>query len=89
MGSARNGWCKKLMAKAKAHNMKKALGSSGRFHVDKPSNGGVKVKERDGLPRAQMVRRRVRNGCVLSPAIRAEVERRAALRDQFLSGLRG
>ena len=88
MGAAR-GWCGKLMDKAKKHNMKKALGSSGRFHVDKPSNGGVKVKERDGLPRVAMVRRRVRNGCMLSPEIRAEVERRAALRDQFLSGLRG
>lgn len=88
MGAAR-GWCGKLMDKAKKHNMKKALGSSGRFHVDKPSNGGVKAKERDGLPRVAMVRRRVRNGCMLSPEIRAEVERRAAAREKFLAGLRG
>ena len=89
MGSARNGWCKKLMAKDKAFKIKKALGTSGRFHVDTPRDGSVKTKERDGLPRVAMVRRRVRNGCMLSPEIRAEVERRAALRDQFLSGLRG
>ena len=88
MGAAR-GWCGKLMDKAKKHNMKKALGSSGRFHVDKPSNGGVKAKDRDGLPRVQMVRRRVRNGCVLSPEVRAEVARRAAAREKFLAGLRG
>ena len=89
MGSARNGWCKKLMAKDKAFKIKKALGTSGRFHVDAPRDGSVKTKERDGLPRVAMVRRRVRNGCVLSPEVRAEVARRAALRDQFLSGLRG
>ena len=88
MGAAR-GWCGKLMDKAKKHNMKKALGSSGRFHVDKPSNGGVKAKDRDGLPRVQMVRRRVRNGCVLSPEIRAIVEARAAKREAFLAGLKG
>ena len=88
MGAAR-GWCGKLMDKAKKHNMKKALGSSGRFHVDKPSNGGVKAKDRDGLPRVQMVRRRVRNGCVLSPEIRAIVEARAAKREKFFDGLRG
>lgn len=89
MGSARNGWCKKLMAKAKAHNMKKALGSSGRFRVDAPRAGSVKTKERDGLPRVQMVRRRVRNGCVLSPEVRAEVARRAAAREAFLAGIKG
>lgn len=89
MGSTRHGWCKKLMAKDKAFKIKKALGTSGRFHVDAPRDGSVKTKERDGLPRVAMVRRRVRNGCVLSPEIRAEVERRAALHDQFLSGLRG
>ena len=88
MGAAR-GWCGKLMDKAKKHKMKVALGSSGRFHVDKPSNGGVKAKDRDGLPRVQMVRRRVRNGCVLSPEVRAEVARRAAAREKFLAGLRG
>ena len=88
MGAAR-GWCGKLMDKAKKHNMKKALGSSGRFHVDKPSNGGVKAKDRDGLPRVQMVRRRVRSGCVLSPEIRAIVEARAAKREAFLAGLKG
>ena len=88
MGAAR-GWCGKLMDKAKKHKMKVALGSSGRFHVDAPRDGSVKTKERDGLPRVAMVRRRVRNGCMLSPEIRAEVARRAALRDQFLSGLRG
>ena len=89
MGSARNGWCKKLMAKAKAHNMKKALGSSGRFRVDAVRDGGVKTKERDGLPRVSMVRRRVRNGCVLSPEVRAEVARRAAAREAFLAGIKG
>lgn len=89
MGSTRHGWCKKLMAKDKAFKIKKALGTSGRFHVDAVRDGSVKTKERDGLPRVAMVRRRVRNGCMLSPEIRAEVERRAALRDQFLSGLRG
>lgn len=89
MGSTRHGWCKKLMAKDKAFKIKKALGTSGRFRVDAPRDGSVKTKERDGLPRVAMVRRRVRNGCVLSPEIRAEVERRAALREQFLSGLRG
>ena len=89
MGSARNGWCKKLMAKAKKHKMKIALGSSGRFHVDAARDGSVKTKERDGLPRVAMVRRRVGNGCVLSPEIRAEVERRAAAREKFLAGLRG
>ena len=89
MGSTRHGWCKKLMAKDKAYKIKKALGTSGRFHIDAPRDGSVKTKERDGLPRVAMVRRRVRNGCMLSPEIRAEVERRAALRDQFLSGLRG
>ena len=89
MGSTRHGWCKKLMAKDKAYKIKKALGTSGRFHVDAPRDGSVKTKERDGLPRVAMVRRRVRNGCMLSPEIRAEVERRAALREQFLSGLRG
>lgn len=89
MGSARNGWCKKLMAKDKAYKIKKALGTSGRFRVDAARDTSVKTKERDGLPRVAMVRRRVRNGCMLSPEIRAEVERRAALRDQFLSGLRG
>ena len=89
MGSTRHGWCKKLMAKDKAFKIKKALGTSGRFRVDIVRDGSVKTKERDGLPRVAMVRRRVRNGCVLSPEIRAEVERRAALRDQFLSGLRG
>ena len=88
MGAAR-GWCGKLMDKAKKHNMKKALGSSGRFHVDAPRDGSVKTKERDGLPRAQMVRRRVRNGCVLSPEIRAEIARRAAAREKFLAGLKG
>ena len=88
MGSAR-GWCGKLMDKAKKHKMKVALGSSGRFHVDKPSNGGVKAKDRDGLPRVQMVRRRVRNGCVLSPEVRAEVARRAAAREAFLAGIKG
>ena len=88
MGAAR-GWCGKLMDKAKKHKMKVALGSSGRFHVDKPSNGGVKVKDRDGLPRVQMVRRRVRNGCVLSPEVRAEVARRAAAREAFLAGIKG
>ena len=88
MGAAR-GWCGKLMDKAKKHKMKIALGSSGRFYVDKPSNGGVKAKDRDGLPRVAMVRRRVRNGCMLSPEIRAEVERRAAAREKFLAGLRG
>lgn len=88
MGAAR-GWCGKLMDKAKKHKMKVALGSSGRFHVDKPSNGGVKVKERDGLPRVPMVRRRVRNGCVLSPEVRAIVEARAAKREAFLAGLKG
>lgn len=89
MGSARNGWCKKLMAKAKAHNMKRALGTSGRFHVDAPRDGSVKTKERDGLPRVAMVRRRVRNGCVLSPEVRAEVARRAAAREAFLAGIKG
>lgn len=89
MGSTRHGWCKKLMAKDKAFKIKKALGTSGRFRVDIVRDGSVKTKERDGLPRVAMVRRRVRNGCMLSPEIRAEVERRAALRDQFLSGLRG
>ena len=88
MGAAR-GWCGKLMDKAKKHKMKVALGSSGRFHVDKPSNGGVKAKDRDGLPRAVSPRRRVGNGCVLSPAIRAEVERRKVAREAFLQGLRG
>lgn len=89
MGSARNGWCKKLMAKAKAHNMKKALGSSGRFHVDRPKADGPTVKERDGLPRAVSPRRRVGNGCVLSPEVRAIVEARAAKREAFLAGLKG
>ena len=89
MGSARNGWCKKLMAKAKAHNMKKALGSSGRFHVDAPRFNGVKVAERDELPRAVSPRRRVGNGCVLSPEVRAEVERRKVAREAFLAGLKG
>ena len=89
MGSARNGWCKKLMAKDKAFKIKKALGTSGRFHVDAPRDGSVKTKERDGLPRVAMVRRRVRNGCMLSPEIRAEVERRAAACEKFLAGLRG
>ena len=89
MGSTRHGWCKKLMAKDKAFKIKKALGTSGRFRVDIVRDGSVKTKERDGLPRAQMVRRRVRNGCVLSPEVRAEVARRAAAREKFLAGLRG
>lgn len=89
MGSARNGWCKKLMAKAKAHNMKRALGTSNRFHVDRPKSDGPTVKERDGLPRKVSSRRRVGNGCVLSPAIRAEVERRKVAREAFLAGLKG
>lgn len=89
MGSARNGWCKKLMAKDKAFKIKKALGTSGRFHVDAPRFNGVKVAERDELPRAVSPRRRVGNGCVLSPAIRAEVERRKVAREAFLQGLRG
>ena len=89
MGSTRHGWCKKLMAKDKAFKIKKALGTSGRFHVDAVRDGSVKTKERDGLPRVAMVRRRVRNGCMLSPEIRAEVERRAAAREVFLAGLKG
>ena len=89
MGSARNGWCKKLMAKAKAHNMKIALGSSGRFHVDRPKADGPTVKERDGLPRAVSSWRRVGNGCVLSPEVRAEVERRKVAREAFLAGIKG
>jgi len=89
MGSTRHGWCKKLMAKDKAFKIKKALGTSGRFHVDAPRDGSVKTKERDGLPRVAMVRRRVRNGCVLSPEIRAEVARRAAAREAFLAGIKG
>ena len=89
MGSTRHGWCKKLMAKDKAYKIKKVLGTSGRFHVDAPRDGSVKTKERDGLPRVSMVRRRVRNGCVLSPEVRAEVARRAAAREKFSAGLRG
>lgn len=88
MGAAR-GWCGKLMDKAKKHNMKRALGSSGRFRVDAARFNGVTVKERDGLPRKVSSRRRVGNGCVLSPAIRAEVERRNGLREAFLAGLKG
>lgn len=88
MGSARNGWCKKLMAKGKAHNMKKALGSSGRFRVDVVRDGSVKIKERDGLPRVVSPRRRVGNGCVISPEIRAMVEARKVARENFLAGLR-
>lgn len=89
MGSARNGWCKKLMAKAKAHNMKRALGTSNRFHVDRPKADGPTVKERDGLPRKVTTRRRARHGCVLSPEVRAIVEARAAKREAFLAGLKG
>ena len=88
MGAAR-GWCGKLMDKAKKHKMKVALGSSGRFHVDRPKADGPTVKERDGLPRAVSPRRRVGNGCVLSPEVRAIVEARAAKREAFLAGLKG
>ena len=89
MGSARNGWCKKLMVKDKAYKIKKALGTSNRFHVDRPKADGPTVKERDGLPRKVTTRRRARHGCVLSPEVRAEVARRAAAREEFLAGLRG
>ena len=89
MGSARNGWCKKLMAKDKAYKIKKALGTSGRFRVDAARDTSVKTKERDGLPRVVSPRRRVGNGCVISPKIRAEIERRKNMREKFFDGLRG